>query len=848
MINTFVLIFTQNTIMNKITLFLVVLLGTFSAKAQEINSNRKTLNATRIKKAPKIDGVLDDDAWKNTPIAKDFTMMRPTNGEKEPSTHKTEVKLVYDNNAIYISAMMYDPNPTKIPREITNRDNFGNSDFFMAMINPIDDGQNPNMFIVTAAGVQIDAKVSNGNNEDYNWSAVWESDISFTDNGWIAEIKIPYRALRFANDKVQSWGMNFHREAKILNARYTWNHIDNKKGSWTQYDGLVKNFKNIKPPTRLSFYPYASVISDTNDGHTIVDWSVGMDVKYGLTENFTLDATLIPDFSQVGFDNVTLNLGPFEQQFSEQRQFFTEGTELFTKGNLFYSRRIGASPIDQFENQRKDDEDFINGKKVNDETIDIPEKVQMLNAIKISGRTKGGLGIGFFNAITDKTEATIERTEKTINGLDTITNTSTYKTTVNPFANYNIMVLDQQFNQNSAITLINTNVTRDGKFRDANATGLLWHVQDKSSTYNIDGSFKITSISDDIDNPNTGYAFDTSFGKHAGKWNWELGYNFENKDYNPNDLGILFSNNEQSIYSSGSYQILQPKGNFNSLRVRARYSANFLHHNGAYTGTSAGINFFANTKNRFAFGGNINYNSVRKDYFEARQGSTKGTYFKRPKRINFNHWGSSDYRKKIAIDYDFWTTFFDETVQDVSQISYGFKINPRYRFNDKFSLIYQFDYSKNQNQFGYVNENDDASEIYFGQRDRSSYNNTLSGKYSFSSKSSLSLSFRHNWSKVPYKKQFYVLNQTNGNLENSSYSDIHDVNFNSWNLDLNYVWQFAPGSQLIAFYRNSIFSDHENANLNFSENLNDLFKESNQHTFSLRFVYFIDYNNIKNIF
>lgn len=831
-----------------LAIFLFISNGIYS---QDINTNRKKLNATRVEFTPKIDGIIEDSSWGNVPIANNFIMMRPDNGKSEPETHKTEVKLAYDDNAIYIAAIMHTPDASKVPAELTNRDNYGNSDFFMLMINPNDDGQNPAMFIVTAAGVQIDAKVSNGNNEDYNWSAVWQSSIKMNKDNWVVEMKIPYRALRFTNEPIQSWGVNFHREIRNINARYTWNFIDNKQGSWTQYDGLYEGFKNITPPTRLNFYPYASATTNTFEGNTDFNGSVGMDVKYGITENFTLDATLIPDFSQVGFDNVTLNLGPFEQQFAEQRQFFTEGTELFTKGGLFYSRRVGGSPTDQFDATGNliEQENFVNGKRINEEAIDNPEKVQMLNAIKVSGRTKGGLGIGFFNAITDKTEATIEKTTEEELGNGQIEITKTKRTvTTNPLANYNILVLDQQFNQNSAVTLINTNVTRDGKFRDANATGLLWHVQDKSSTYNIAGSFKMTNISDDVDNPNTGYSFDTSLGKHAGNWRWEIGYNFENKDYNPNDLGILFRNNKQKIYGFTAYQILKPKGIFNRYNIRHWYNVNFLHASGIYTGTSTGINFSANTKNRFAFGGNLNYNSARKDFFEARQGSTNGIYFKRPTRFNINHWASSDYRNKFAIDYDFSVTFFDETVKNVSQINYGFKLNPRYRFNNQFSLIYEFNYRKTQNQFGYVNENDDATEIYFGQRDRNSYNNSLSGKYSFTSKSSLSLSFRHNWSKVPYKNQFYVLNQSNGALEKSNYNGVHDVNFNSWNLDLNYVWQFAPGSQLVAFYRNSIFSDNEAVDLNFSENLNNLFQESNQHTFSLRLVYFIDYNNLKNIF
>ncbi|CAM1364320.1 Carbohydrate family 9 binding domain-like [Tenacibaculum sediminilitoris] len=806
-----------------LALIIIIFFTTEVIIAQTLNQNRKRIEATRIDSAPKIDGILNDDIWSNVPIAKDFVMMRPDNGKKEPNTHTTEVKLVYDNDAIYISALMHDPEPSKIPAEFTNRDNFGNSDFFMVMINPIDDGQNPVMFIVTAAGTQIDSKVSNKFNEDYNWSAVWESAHKITKDGWVVEMKIPYRALRFANKPVQSWGMNFHREIRNLNSRYTWNHIDNQQGAWTQYDGLIENFKDIIPPTRLSFYPYASATTTTFDGETNFDWSAGMDVKYGLTENFTLDATLVPDFSQVGFDDVVLNLGPFEQQFTEQRQFFTEGIELFTKGNLFYSRRIGSAPIKPVEV----DED-------NETILRSDDKVQMLNAVKVSGRTKGGLGIGFFNAITDKTETTIQNN----------TTKEVRKETTNPFSNYNIMVLDQQFNQNSAITLINTNVTRVGDFRDANATGLLWHVEDKKSTYNIDGSVKMTNISDDPSEPNTGYAFDTSIGKHAGTWRWEIGYKFENKDYDPNDMGILFSNNEQGIYGFTGYRLLKPKGIFNDYGVNWYYNINFLHHSDTYTGTNSGLSFWANTKTRFSFGGNLNYSTERKDFFEPRQGSTNGVYFNRPERLNINHWGSSDYRKKMAIDYDFWYTFNRQTIKGVNQMSYGFGFRPRYRFNKQFSLIYGLNYSKSENQFGYVNSDDD--NIYFGQRDWTSYNNSLTGKYTFSPISSLSLTFRHNWSKVPYN-EFYQLNQNNGELENTSYTEQHDMNFNSWNLDLNYAWQFAPGSQLIAFYRNSIFSSNENATQNFFTNLDNLFSEPNQHTFSVRLVYFIDYNNLKKI-
>tara|TARA_B110000240_G_scaffold101112_1_gene114541 strand:+ start:303 stop:2726 length:2424 start_codon:yes stop_codon:yes gene_type:complete len=806
--------------LKKLLLPLLAIVFSIPISAQN-NKKRKTINTTRVTYAPKIDGILDDEAWKKAELCKDFMIFKPENGAPVPAEYQTVVKVVYDDEAIYISAQMNDPDPAGIPKEFAVRDNFSQADFFLVTINPNDDGQNPFEFIVQSTGNQADSKVSNGN-EDFNWSAVWESDVSTDDKGWNVEMKIPYRALRFANRPIQSWGFNFHRRLEKLNSQHTWTHIDNSVGRWTQYDGLIEDFRNIEPPTRLNLYPYASATSTTFEGKTDFNWSVGMDIKYGLTDNFTLDATLIPDFSQVGFDDVVLNLGPFEQQFTEQRQFFTEGTELFNKGNLFYSRRIGSAPIDQF--------DVSSSLSLDEEIIDYPGKVTMLNAIKISGRTKKGLGIGFFNAVTEKTNATIKN-----NNTDKVR-----KEVIDPFTNYNILVLDQQFNQNSTISLINTNVTRDGRFRDANVTALNWHLETKDSKYNIDGAVKMSNISDVVNTPSTGYTLDNSIGYGAGNWRWEAGYSFENKDFNPNDFGILFSNNQQSIYANGGWRTLQPTKNFNRYNFNFYNQLNYQHYSGVYTGYEAGLNYNAQTKKRFSFGGNLNYESENKDFFEPRQGSTSGVYFLQPERKNINAYISTNSQKKLELNANGYYTGYSKNPKS----GYGFSIAPRYRFTNQFSLRYQLNFNKTKNDQGFVDE--DASNVIIGMRDRKNYTNTISGKYSFSTNSSLSLSFRHYWGSVNYN-DYFNLNTEGGLDPNTNYTG-ENVNFNSWNLDLNYIWQFAPGSQLIAFYRNSIFNSDTASSLDFFQNLDNLFEQSQSHTFSVRFVYFIDYNAIKNIF
>lgn len=803
-------------------LLILLLINTLSF-SQEVNQNRKQLNTMRVERAPKIDGLLDDEAWAGVPVAGDFYVLRPDNGNKAPDTHQTKVRVIYDNQAIYISADMTDPDPENIPMEFTYRDNFGQADFFLVTINPNDDGQNPFEFIVMSSGSQAEARITAGN-EDFSWNAVWESDVAITDKGWSVEMKIPYRALRFANRPDQSWGFNFHRNSIKNNAQYTWNFIDNTKGIWTQYDGLITGLKDIEPPTRLIFYPYTSGLVDSFDGETESVYNVGMDIKYGITDNLTLDATLIPDFGQVGFDNVELNLGPFEQVFSEQRQFFIEGTELFNKGGLFFSRRIGDRPSDfsKVEDQLNPNEEIINN----------PSTVKMLNAVKVSGRTKKGLGIGFFNAITEATSATVMNTQ-----------TQTQREIVTePFANYNIMVLDQVFNNNSSVTVINTNVTRDGAFRDGNVTGLLYNIWDKKSKYFIDGSYRMSNIMENGE-LKTGHSFDTSIAKAAGSWQYEAGYQFDDSNFDINDMGVIFRNNRQRIYGNLSYRILQPKGIFNNIRINSWFNLNYLHSPGKYTGNNLGVSTFFNTKERFSFGLRVNGNIGEQfDFFEPRRDISENRFFTRSPRVGIRGFVSSDYRKKFAYDIRMNKNFFLNNPRD----QYSINISPRYRFSNQFSIVYEFNYNKNYNDQGWVDEVGD--DIIFGQRDRKTFENTISARYNFSVDSSLSLNFRHIWTDVKYEDLFYTLGTDGYFIPNAGYTDNQDINFNSWNLDLNYIWQFTPGSQLIAFYRNSIFNRNDDTGQDFLTNLQNLFSEPNQHIFSLRVVFFIDYNSTKNIF
>ncbi|MFT4697545.1 MAG: hypothetical protein ACI9SJ_000673 [Flavobacteriaceae bacterium] len=811
------------------------------------SQDKKSLNIVRTDKAPKIDGVLDDDAWQNVEVATDFIQFRPEMGVTLKPHQKTIVKMTYDDDAIYVAAYLMDK-PEDIQKQLTSRDNFGNSDFFGVMLNPNNDAQNDTEFFVFSTGTQADAIATPSNGEDFGWSAVWDSAVKIVDDGWIVELKIPYRALRFSNDEVQTWGIQFHRRFRLDNSQYTWNAIDRTKGNIGLYHGVLNGITNISPPTRLNFYPFVSGILNDFGGTTENDLKVGLDLKYGITENFTLDATLIPDFSQTAFDNVTLNLGPFEQTFGEQRQFFKEGVDLFNKGDLFFSRRIGNDPIGL--NDVYDE--LISTGDINEEVLENPEEVKTLNAVKISGRTKKGLGIGFLNAITEKTKARIRTTEYIRNeNTDAILDsTITYRSRVTePLANYNLFIIDQQFNGNSSVSLINTNVTRNGSFRDSNVTGVLADISTKKNTFNVRGQIKMSNVNlPGEENLKTGYSTFFMIRKISGKFRYSFDHSSANTDYDINDLGLNFRNNFNNFGIDASYQIFEPTEKLNNFRINTWLNYRMLYKPSSYTGANAGINLNAQTKKLMWFGGNINFEIGKQyDYFEPRDFDNK-RFFIFKNIGNIEVWFETNSNKTFSLEGFVYTFHAFDKERDL--YGYGFGLEPTIRFSDKFRISYKFTLRNTMGSRGYVNKIDE--NIIFGERDIFSLENSISGNYTFNPSHSLSLSFRNFWSTVNYDSNLFVLAE-NGSLNtNDGYTtdDIDDpnVNFNTWNLDLSYTWQVAPGSFLTALYRNSLFSRDSMSEETYFDSIGSLFDQPINQTFSVRLQYFLDYNNLKKVF
>ncbi|QAA81992.1 hypothetical protein EI546_09775 [Aequorivita sp. H23M31] len=791
-----------------IVFFLVSTSFTYSQKVDSIP--RKKITIPKITLAPKIDGVLNDEVWASAPIATDFVERQPKNGVPIPDSLKTEVKIVYDDLGIYFGATLKDPQPEKILRELTERDQIENDDFFFILLNGYNDRQQSLQFIVTAAGVQYDAKMTNGN-EDASWNGVWYSAVQITDDGWVAEIFIPYAELRFPNKNIQVWGLNMEREFRRSRTRYTWSPVDNTKGEFSFYDGEIYGIENVKTPTRLSFQPYVSAYLNDYDGKSETVFNGGLDLKYGINDAFTLDMILVPDFGQSKFDDEILNLSAFETQYEENRGFFTEGTELFTKGDLFYSRRVGGYPSGDVNLEE------------NEVVERFPATVKLINAFKISGRTDKNLGIGIFNAITERTYADI---------LNTETNTRR-KELVEPLSNYNILVLDQRFGGNSSVSFVNTNVIREGDYRDANATGMYLDLINKKNTLNYTASTAGSWVKDNTSE--FGMEGSAGIAEISGSHRFSAEINFRTKDYNINDLGYSSETNYINYYGYYGYRYLQPKGFLNNLNLN--FNLNYTRRLETNLYNVFKFNFNSNfvTKKFTSFGGGFEMTPFgANDIYEPR---VENWYVTTPAYYDIWVWYSSDYRKKFALDVNLEFNKFNQIARDYIEV----EIRPRYRISDKWKLFFGTDWIFSDSEEGFVNLKD--QNIIFGRRDRNTLINSLESQYIFNNKMALNLAFRHYYSEVEYSK-FFTLQDNGGLLDNSDYLLNHNTTYNNWNIDLRFSWWFAPGSQLTLLYQNSIENSIAESGISFSNNFHDLFDAPQLNSFSLRVSYYLDYNRI----
>jgi hypothetical protein len=443
----------------------------------------RELKAVRAATPPVIDGRLDDAVWAAAVPVGGFLQRDPDEGK--PATEETRIRIAYDDHALYVAAEMLDRDPSRIVRQLSRRDVQVDADALVVYLDPHNDHLTGAQFGVSAAGVQRDALIYNDNFLDSTWDAVWESAVEIGPGGWTVEMRIPLAQLRFPKADRYTWGINVQRVIQRRNEADWLQLVPKNQSGLASRMAHLEGIAGINPPTTLEFRPYVTAreefIAPAPPGSPFNDGSrffggAGLDMKYGLSNSLTLDATFNPDFGQVEVDPAVVNLTQFETFFEERRPFFTEGATLFgnfgrsgaseywgffrPEPTLYYSRRIGRAPQ----------------VKVGGIWVDVPAATTILGAAKIVGRTRKGWTLGALEAVTGSEHARVS------NGVQTT------EPEAEPLTNYAVIRARRELGRRAAIGLLGTSV-----IRDLSDPALAAYLSDRALMLGVDGHYFLDS-------------------------------------------------------------------------------------------------------------------------------------------------------------------------------------------------------------------------------------------------------------------------------------------------------------------------------------------------------------------
>ena len=532
----------------------------------------KRLVIKRTTEKIKIDGILDEASWKYQGVSS-FYQQDPNQGR--PSSERTEAWLAYDDNAIYVAAKMYDSRPDSILTNLSRRDYSTVADAFMIYIDPFHDKRTGYYFGITASGVLKDGTMENDTWTDSSWDGVWEGEAKLCSDGWTVEMRIPFSQLRFVEQDNYTWGINLRRYICRKNETSFLVYTPRNQSGFVSRFPELEGFSKITPPQRFSILPYVTGKAEFlqhapgnpfNDGSKYTP-GIGVDFKYGIGTNLTLDATINPDFGQVEVDPAVVNLSDGETSYNENRPFFIEGMNIFSFGNgganrgsyfgfstpnLFYSRRIGRAP---------------QGGVPNNDYADYPTGTHILGAGKITGRIFDDWKFGTIQALTKREFADIQ-----VDGTKS-------QAEIEPLTYYGVARAQKDFNSGmQGLGLMTTYTHRffsDDKLRnDINSNAFVsgldgWTFLDKEKEYVLTGWFLLSNVngtkermislqrssmhyfqrpdgSEKVDSSATsmtGYAGRLFLNKQSGTWWMNASLGVISPKFNTNDLGIFYRGN-----------------------------------------------------------------------------------------------------------------------------------------------------------------------------------------------------------------------------------------------------------------------------------------------------------------
>ncbi len=853
---------------------------------ESLFSQNRNYTSQRTTVTPIIDGFIDEEVWDVAEWGGDFFQHFPQNGVAP--TYQTQFKILYDDNNLYVAIRMFDEEPEKIVKRLSRRD-INEGDWISIGFDSYNDNLTSYNFGVNAVGVKRDLVTVNDNQRDFSWDAVYYVKVSIDDKGWVAEFRIPLSQLRFADVETHNWGMQIVRNVFRLDERSSWQNIPRDAKGWVSNWGNLNGIHGIKPKLDLEIVPYTVIKSDNykpETGNPYMDGndfslSAGLDGKVSLSNEFTLNFTINPDFGQVEADPSEVNLTAFETFFEEKRPFFIEGKNIFSfplsagggafrNQNIFYSRRIGRTP-------HLSDGDYS---LADNEYANMPEYANILAAFKFSGKTKNGLSVGIMESIVPKAQVEISD------------NIDTRKQVVEPFTNYFLARVQKDYNQgnttlggmfsatNRDLTNDELNILPKGEYtggldfkhfwkdqtflvqangfasRIIGSENAIINLQESSTRYyqrpdvnHVSLDTTLTSLS--------GYGGGFKIGKVGnGHWRYSFILNFRSPGFDPNGLGYIQNADEIQNINYLSYQVLEPKGIFISLRM---VSALWNSWSFDWIRNATGIEFNMHSmfKNHWRLDWGVNKSSQYRNRFELQGGPALMLPGGGHGWMVLN----TDNRKKLSFNL--------HTFQDFGRYSskrsqhYTFGIN--YRASTALSFSINNSFVENKNELKYIETVDHNGENIFvvGHMRSKQFSSSIRINYSITPDLTIQyygqpFIFAADYSKFKritnstadnYYERFHEYTPNEINLEEGEYvvneSGIQgeyrfaDPKFNFFQFRSNFVvrWEYLPGSTLYFVWSQGRTDDNGVGEYNFSNDMNTLFDIYPSNVFLLKFSY-----------
>lgn len=880
--------------MKYFTLFILICVSN-SLNAQDTttqNVEQRSYTTKRLNSAPNIDGKLDDACWQTIDWQSDFIVNTPNNGELP--VNQTKIKIMYDDNYLYLGFKCLDDNPEELINRLGRRDSWP-GEWIAINIDSYGDNNTAFSFGGSVSGVKGDSFVTgNGDDWDENWNPVWYLKTDIDEEGWIAEAKIPLSQLRFGKQEEQVWGIQVLRKDFRKDERSFWQHVPNSANGWVSNFGELRGIKGIKPKRQLEIQPYivsSFESSATEEDNPFADgfstgYNFGLDGKLGLTNDITLDLTINPDFGQVEADPSALNIDGFQIFFNEQRPFFIENNNLFSfqvtgssaggkfnTDNLFYSRRIGSRP--------RGDIDIPDGA-----FVDRPKFTSILGSAKVSGKTRNGWSVGLMESITQQEEA------KVVLGTESVSQI------VEPLTNFFVGRLSKDFNQGATTiggTFTSVNRDLDGTgledqyHSDALTGGLNFVHTWNQREWEIKGSLIFSEVRGTVEKINdtqtkfehyfqrpdaehlsvqdqtslSGNGGTLSIGNYWGEDNlsFQSGVTWRSKGLELNDIGFLNTSDEINYFFWAAYRLPKANKTFRTFQINYNTWSRWTTGN-EHLYLAVNTNADATFQNFWSLSSTVN--------FELKDISQKalfgGPLLRRApgfyKSINIG----SDSRKNFTSSLNYGR--FDAIGSDKgSVIVQNINLTLRYQFSDALSLSLSPRYFTQHRKI----QNVDFVEI---GSDKRYITATINQK-------TLSSSVRLNYSLTPnltieywgqpfvsignYSDFKFITNSTATEFTDRfhlygdseiSFDEVEDIytiqengtnhNYSFSNPDFNFVefrsnmvlrWEYKPGSEFFFVWTqsNSNFSDPQQGLLNTLRD--DLFNEEAQNIWLMKMTY-----------